>query len=511
MEIATSSKKRVAASEILMEPRIVSSEAFDRAAAHLGRRGVVLPTFAELAEPNIISAEIGRKLPKTKADEPDPLNLFRIHWFNAEDWSGLRQVPAHIELPASLTGVDARIVVVLGDSFPMIGAHKVLAAYACLLTRLVTGQFDPHRNRAVWPSTGNYCRGGIAISRILGCRGVAVLPEGMSRERFDWLEKWTTDPNNDIIRTPGSESNVREIYEACDELERDPTTVILNQFSEFANYLVHRRVTGPSLETLFASLTTSGKTRLAAYVAGTGSGGTLGAGDHLKKTRDTRIAAVEPLECPTMLENGYGAHNIQGIGDKHIPLIQNVMNMDFVIGVSECASDLMNVLFNASEGKAFLAARTGIDQGIVSAFEHIGLSGLAAIQGSIKLAKHMQLTSDDVVICMATDGAAMYVTEARRAVNAHFKGRSGTAECAEIFGRTLAGCEPAHVLELTATDRRRIFNLGYYTWVEQRGVSIEAFDSRRSQSYWDDIAETAPAWDGLVRQFNDRASRGLFL
>jgi len=90
-------------------------------------------------------------------------------------------------LESEFSGVDAPIVVVLGDRFPMINAHKVLAAYACLVTRLITGQFNPAEDRAIWPSTGNYCRGGIAISRILGCRGVAVLPEGMSQERFDWF------------------------------------------------------------------------------------------------------------------------------------------------------------------------------------------------------------------------------------------------------------------------------------------------------------------------------------
>jgi cysteine synthase len=326
----------------------------------------------------------------------------------------------------------------------------------------------------------------------------------MSRERFAWLEKWTTDPQRDIMRTPGTESNVREIYEACDELERDPSTVILNQFSEFANYLVHRRVTGPAIEKLFVALANPERSRLAAYVAGTGSAGTIGAGDYLKKSWDTRIVAIEPLECPTMLENGFGAHNIQGIGDKHIPLIQNVMNMDFVVGVSDRASDLMNVLFNSPAGRSFLAYRANLDKETISSFQHIGLSGLAAIQGSIKLAKQLRLTRDDVVMCIATDGASLYVTEAQKAVNTYFKGRNDTAECAEIFGRTLAGCEPAHVLELSTTNRRRIFNLGYYTWVEQRGVTVEDFDRRRQQSFWDDIADTASAWDGLIRQFNGR-------
>ena len=133
------------------------------------------------------------------------------------------EVPGHVVLPQVLTGVEAPIVVLLGSRFPMIGAHKVLAAYACLVPRLVTGQFDPAVHKAVWPSTGNYCRGGVAISRILGCRGVAVLPTGMSRERFEWLENWVLN-KRDIIRTPGTESNVKEIYDKCAELSRDPET-----------------------------------------------------------------------------------------------------------------------------------------------------------------------------------------------------------------------------------------------------------------------------------------------
>ena len=96
--------------------------------------------------------------------------------------------------------------------------------------RLVSGRFDPTRQRAVWPSTGNYCRGGVAISKIIGCRGVAVLPAGMSAERFEWLERWVAEPG-DIVRTPGTESNVKEIYDACAELARDPANEIVNQFS----------------------------------------------------------------------------------------------------------------------------------------------------------------------------------------------------------------------------------------------------------------------------------------
>ena len=257
-------------------------------------------------------------------------------------------MPEHVVLPSELTGTDAKVVVLFGNRFPMIGAHKVLAAYSCLAPRVVCGQFDPVRHRAVWPSTGNYARGGVAISRIMGCRGVAVLPENMSRERFDWLANWVADPD-DVIRTPGSESNVKEIYDACAELEQDPTNFILNQFSEFSNHIGHYEVTGAALLAVFEHLRHAAlegsEPNLAAFVAASGSAGTLGAGDRLKDTHGAQIVAVEALECPTMLYNGYGEHNIQGIGDKHIPLIHNVTNTDVIVGVSDRATDGLGLVF----------------------------------------------------------------------------------------------------------------------------------------------------------------------
>ena len=203
--------------------------ALERTVERLRELRVTLPTFAQLADPALIPAGIREELAAVDPDEPHPLNLFRVHWYNGADRRGLVDVPQHVVLPPELTGVEARIVVALGDRFPLIGAHKVLAAYGCLAPRLVTGRFDPVRHRAVWPSTGNYCRGGVAISRLLGCRGVAVLPEGMSRERFEWLERWVAEPE-DIVRTPGTESNVKEIYDKCARLAADPENVILNQF-----------------------------------------------------------------------------------------------------------------------------------------------------------------------------------------------------------------------------------------------------------------------------------------
>jgi cysteine synthase A len=201
--------------------RMADPATYDRAVHHFGQRRIALPTFAELAEPQRIAAARAEGLKAVDADAAQGLNLFRVHWYNDAARKELAALPAHVVLPEAITGVAAPIIVVLGDRFPMIHAHKVLPAYACLVSRLVTGRFDPARHRALWPSTGNYCRGGVAISRTVGCHGVAILPAGMSDERFHWLEQWVTSPE-DIVRTPGTESNVREIYEACERLSQGP-------------------------------------------------------------------------------------------------------------------------------------------------------------------------------------------------------------------------------------------------------------------------------------------------
>src|SRR5215467_3743030 len=385
-----------------------------RALALLRDNGVRLPTFAELAQPDRIAKPLRAGLVNIGADAPHPLNLQRVHWFNDLARTGSVTTPVHIELPPALTGVEARVVVVLGALFPMIAAHKVLAAYACLAPRLISGRFDATRQRAVWPSTGNYCRGGVAISRILGCRGVAVLPAGMSQERFDWLAQWVRAPE-DIVRTPGTESNVKEIYDKCAELELDSANEIVNQFSEFGNYLAHWRCTGPALRAVFEALrAASPDLRLAGFVAASGSAGTLAAGDYLKDELGTRIAVVEAVECPTLLLNGYGDHNIQGIGDKHVPLIHNVGNTDFVIGISDRATDGLNAVFNTEAGRAYLIRRLDLPPQLAALLGHFGLSSIANLLAAIKLAKHLRLGPEAVIVTVATDGHAMYQSELSR-------------------------------------------------------------------------------------------------
>jgi cysteine synthase len=484
---------------------IADRERYDRAVARFRDARIALPTFAQLAEPAKLPSDVVESLAGVGADEADPRNLFRVHWYNDATRAGRADVPDHLVLPRALTGVDATIVVALGDRFPMIGAHKVLAAYACLAPRVVTGAFDPSSQRAIWPSTGNYCRGGVAISRIMGCRGVAVLPEGMSRERFDWLEAWVTDPA-DIVRTPGTESNVKEIYDECARLAEDPRNVILNQFSEFGNHLVHYVCTGRALDHVFRTVAADRPdARLRAFVAASGSAGTLGAGDHLKEQHGAAIVAVEALECPTMLRNGFGEHNIQGIGDKHIPLIHNVMNTDVVIAVSDRATDQLNVVFNSDEGRSYLADRRGVKPSMLEALSSLGISSICNVVASIKLAKHLRYGPDDVIVTVATDGAALYASERGKLLARDYPDGFDGVAAAGAFSEHVLGADDDHVLDLGPDERDRIFNLGYFTWVEQQGVALDDFVVRRDQAFWGALRDALPVWDGLIEDFNGRA------
>jgi cysteine synthase len=487
-----------------LEQELVDRSVYERALSRFMDARVALPTFEELSDPAKVPHSVRAALVDVGADEPHPLNLYRVHWYNALDRTEQVDVPAYLDLPGELTGVDARIVVALGDRFPMIGAHKVLAAYGCLAPRIVTGQFDPTGHKAVWPSTGNYCRGGVAISRIMGCRGVAVLPEGMSRERFEWLERWVAEPE-DIIRTPGTESNVKEIYDKCAELARDPDNVIFNQFSEFGNHLVHYSCTGSALGRIFESLRASDPgLRLRAFTSASGSAGTLGAGDHLKERYGSLIVAVEALECPTMLSNGFGEHNIQGIGDKHIPLIHNVMNTDVATAISDVATDQLLILFNTDVGREYLTGRRKVSPELVAKLAWLGLSSICNVLAAIKTAKRLGLGSQDVLVTVATDGAAMYRSEVERLSAIHYPEGFDAVAAGEDFGRNVLGATTDNFLELTLTDRERIFNLGYFTWVEQQGVDLEEFTARRDQQFWKDLRQLVPVWDGMIEELNDR-------
>jgi len=481
---------------------VVDTDVYERSVERFRDQSIVLPTFAQLADPSTIPEEVLASLAGVDRNAADARNLFRCHWYN-DLHGGTVALPEHVVLTEEVTGVPSPIIVAFGNRFPMIGAHKVLAAYACLVPRVVTGQYDPTVHRAIWPSTGNYARGGVAISRLMGCRGVAVLPENMSRERFEWLEEWIDDPD-DVIRTTGSESNVKEIYDACDELALDPTNFILNQFTEFANHVGHHEVTSRALAHLYRHhAEQSPGLRLAGFVAASGSSGTLAAGERLKADHGARIVAVEAVECPTMLYNGYGEHNIQGIGDKHIPFIHNVMNTDVVVGVSDTACDELGMAFNTAEGLARLGA-VGVRDEVLDTLSHFGLSSICNVVAAIKTARELDLGADDALITLATDGGEMYGSERESMRAGRYASGFSDTEADSALSTHLWGADTDHVEVLDETGRNRIFNLGYYTWIEQHGVEFEDFEVRRDQAFWQHVQSMGPDWDAAIDEFNCR-------
>ncbi len=485
---------------------VVDPDGYQRAVERFRAQGIRLPTFAELSDPSQIPAPIRDQVAAVDRNAADPANLFRVNWYNDLE-GGFVDVPEHVVLPSELTGVPARIVVAFGNRFPMIGAHKVLAAYSCLVPRVVSGQFDPTRHRAVWPSTGNYARGGVAISRLMACRGVAVLPENMSRERFEWLDRWVPDPA-DVIKTPGSESNVKEIYDACAELAQNPGNFILNQFSEFSNHIGHYEVTGRALGHIFDTMAAHEPgLRLAAFVSASGSAGTLGAGDRLKDDYGAQIVAVEALECPTMLYNGFGEHNIQGIGDKHIPLIHNVTNTDVVVAISDAATDGLGLVFNTEAGRTALREDLGAASWVIDELGHFGFSAIANTLAAIKTARALDLGADDVIVTVATDGYELYLSEREQQLANLYGGTLDAGAARGLIDSHLAGIDDDHLEFLDQRGRDRIFNLGYFTWVEQQNVPFEDFVARRDQAFWQSLRGFPARWDEMIHDFN--AATGL--
>lgn len=489
-----------------LEVTVVNKTILGKTAKRFKEKKIQLPTFEELSDPSKISVNIVKKLQKVDVNKAHPLNLYRINWYNEPNGKGFRKVPYYFEVPKVITGVDAKIVIMPGAFFPMVQCHKVLAAYGCLAPRLITGQFDPTTHKAIWPSTGNYCRGGIAVSRIMDCHGVAILPEEMSEERFNWLKKWCLDPKKDIHKTHGCESNVKEIYDKCKELDKDSRNIIFNQFCEFGNTLIHYICTGKALEKTFKDMQKKNRNlKLRAFTSATGSAGTISAGDYLKDNYDDfKIVAIEALECPTLLYNGFGGHNIQGIGDKHVPYVHNVMNTDNIAGISDTSTDSLYLLFNTTSGKKYLKKKGVMDKEIKN-LSLMGLSSICNMLAAIKTAKYYKMGTNDVVLTVATDPAFMYKSEVPKQMKKYFGGKFDELDAAMCYGQHLKAVALDHYLELTQVDKERVFNLGYYTWVEQQGVDVKDFNARREQKFWKDLKNYIPIWDKLIKELNKKA------
>lgn len=457
-------------------------------------RNIRIPTFAEQENPELIPEDVKKRLPSVGLWDFDPINLHRITWKN-DIQTGLFGGVNHMEFPSSITGVKARIVGLVGKYFPT-GAHKVGAAFGCLVPRLITGEFNPLTHRAVWPSTGNYCRGGAFDCALLACTPVAILPAEMSQERFDWLRSI----GSEVIATPGSESNVKEIYDKCWEIRNtDPNAVIFNQFDEFGNCIWHYEVTGAAVLELYKQLAT-GKNRFAAYVSATGSAGTIGAGERLRKVFPSmKMVATEALQCPTLFMNGFGAHRIEGIGDKHVPWIHNVRNTDAVAAIDD--EDTMRVyrMFNEPVGQAYLK-ELGVSDDLIARLPLVGISGVCNLLAAVKTAKYYEMDENDVIFTILTDSSEMYDSRMRE-MSAE-RGPFTRDNAVITFEGSVVKQGKEHYRELNYWDRKALHNLKYFTWVEQQAKDPRDLDDLWNPEFWDRIFSVVPEWEKAIVEFN---------
>jgi cysteine synthase len=476
----------------------IMEERLKRGVERARQQNIIIPTYAQQKDPAKAPDKIKADLKNIGLWDVASQNLFRITWKNEPKAKGGGYGDVnYIEFPSSLTGVPARIIALVGKWFPT-GAHKVGAAFSCLVPRLVTGQFDPTTQKAVWPSTGNYCRGGAYDSALLACESIAILPEGMSKERFEWLAKIA----GETIKTPGSESNVKEIFDKCKELRASgQDLMIFNQFEEFGNYLWHYEVTGHAMEEVLKK--ELGKGTYRGLASSTGSAGTIACGDYMKQVFPaSKVAASEALQCPTLLENGFGSHRIEGIGDKHVPWIHNLKSTDMVVAIDDNAVVNLARLFNEPAGRKYLV-KQGVPESIVNQLELLGFSGISNVLSCIKMAKYYDLGPDDVLLTILTDSMELYGSRLKEM-------RTEMGEYTEINAaadqaRYLVGERTDNMLELSEQDRRRIHNLKYFTWVEQQGKTYnEIMAQWNDPDYWTTVQRQIPEIDALIEQFNVR-------
>ena len=470
-------------------------------------KGILLPTFEQMRDPSRIPTGIVEELRHIGLWDVHSRNLFRVTWHNepVEQGGGFGPVN-YLALPRQLTGTRARIAGLVGKWFPT-GAHKVGAAYSCLVPELITGRFDPSTKKAVWPSTGNYCRGGAYISRLLACPSIAILPEGMSRERFEWLKTMA----DEVIATPGCESNVKEIFDKCIEIEKTRSdTVIFNQFDQLPNHLWHYGVTGPALEEVFRMLATQSKTRdnagqepinLSLVLFSSGSAGTLGAGSYVKEQFPScRVGVGEALQCPTITENGFGGHRIEGIGDKHIPWIHNLRDTDVAVAVDDEIVIRLLRLFNETAGHQRLE-EAGVDQETINRLSLLGISGIGNLVATIKAAKYYELDEQDTALTVFTDSMQLYGS---RLIELTAERGPYDQRQADRDFDLLRNLSVDHTLELNHTDRRRIHQLKYFTWVEQLGKTVEELREQwqNYREYWGGLHRQITEIDELIKDFN---------
>jgi len=449
------------------------------------------PTFDEMLHPEKIDPAVRKKAVEAKESDPlDPINLFNI------TWKGPDNEIYHQVLPKELTGVDTPIVVLYGWHFPT-RAHKVGAAYSVLIEQQLLEGVDPEVHTLVWPSTGNYGIGGAFVGCRMNFDSVVILPENMSRERFEFIEQLGAR----IIRTPGWESNVKEIYDKTWELaDGDPNVRVLNQFKVMGNYRFHYYVTGNTIVELAQQLGEQGigSGKVSAFTSAMGSAGTIAAGDRIKQVfPHAKTIGLEPIQCPTLYNNGYGSHRIEGIGDKHVTWIHNVWNMDALMCIDDMESLRGMRLLGDDTGREVLNERYGVPSDALEAMNgKFGMSGVCNVLGAIKAAQYYDMGPDDLIVTIATDGLDRYYSTVDE-LN-ELDGPMDETLAVAHAETTFKGQNLQYILEGTQEVRERWHNLKYYTWVEQQRMTVRELDAQRDQSWWENHQQMVQTIDAKI-------------
>jgi len=307
-----------------------------------------------------------------------------------------------------------------------------------------------------------------------------------------------------VITTPGGESNVKEIFDKCRELKRNrKDIVIFNQFDEPGNYLWHYEVTGQAMFEMLLEVM-SDKDSFAGIVLTTGSAGTLGSGDYLKEVfPGCKIAVGEPLQCPTLMLNGYGEHRIEGIGDKHVPWIHNIRNTDMVMCIDD--SNCVNLirLFNEPTGKEYLV-KQGVPEKTVDNLHLLGISGVGNLISAVKFCKYYELSKNEFVVTVFTDSMELYGSRLKEYSEKY--GKYTENDAIKDYHRYLMGISTVHMLELSYYDKKRIHNLKYYTWIEQQGKDVKELNAQWHDypEYWKKVQAKTAEIDRLINEFNEK-------
>jgi len=437
------------------------------------------PTYHEMLYPETIAPEIRAKALKAKeTNELDSINLFNITW--KDEKGEVRK----IVLPKELTGTEANIVVMLGKYFPS-GSHKVGPAYATLIEGCVDGEILPGEHTILGPSTGNFGIGVSYICNLMGYEAVVIMPDNMSKERYDRIRKYGAK----LDLTPGTESDVILTLQRTYELKKNPKNRPLAQFELMPNYRFHRYVTGNSAIEAVKGI---GNSRVACFTSAPGSAGTIAAGDQIKKVfPEAKIVALEPYECSTLADGGRGQHRIEGIGDKMCTLIHNINTTDFVALISD--DDAVRGLKVTQDGAEVLA-ELGVMKTQALALKNLfGVSGICNILGAIKMAHYLKLGPDDNVVTIATDGFDRYPSVIEELENRYLETENYVLKrwARDIFLKI----DTENIYDFrSAKAKEQLYQQKEKDWLPF-GYSKEYLSLMRTEEFWESEYEKVEQYD----------------